>query len=495
MNKCFETIFSSINNDYFIYNIDGNFVEANQNTCDRLGFSKNELLQMKVPDITPPDFIEKVHHQFTDKFNLENRSVETAVRCKDGSLIPVEFEFITMEYNGNPAILTIVKDVTKRKQKLKKLIENEKIYSTLAEKGNDRIVIIQDYLLKFVNNKMTCMTGFSKDEVNEKPFIDFISPKYKEFVLEMHKNRLSGKDVQNYYETEIISKNGAAIPVELNLSNIEYENRPAFMAIVRDITEHKKAIELLNKAKIEAEAANRAKSEFLATTSHELRTPLNSIIGFSQILDAEKFGKLNKKQKRYVNNICKSGVHLLQIINSILDIARIEASKVVNLQYSSFDINSVIDEVISILYPLTSKKSINIYVENKNNIYTAIADKQIFKQILYNLINNAIKFTDEGGIVKVIVSNVDSMLQVSVVDNGIGIPEEELENIFLPFKQIEHYYKRRHDGIGLGLSIVKKNVELHGGKIWVESEVGKGSTFTFRIPMRPQSSKSGLHNI
>ncbi|MBP2030286.1 signal transduction histidine kinase [Methanohalophilus levihalophilus] len=246
--------------------------------------------------------------------------------------------------------------------------------------------------------------------------------------------------------------------------------------------------ELLN-AKIDAEAGNRAKSDFLSTMSHELRTPLNSILGFSQILDAENFGSLNSKQKHYLGNISKSGTHLLQIINSVLDISRVE-SGTTELEYSRFNLVDLLDEATSLLYPIAASKCISLKVENNSNADYMVADEQRIKQILYNLINNAIKFTEEGGSVRLVASDEGNMLRISVIDTGAGIPEEEFENIFLPFKQLAEFATRRHGGSGLGLYIVKELVELHGGEIQVESEVGKGSTFTFTIPIDAKPTAS-----
>ncbi|MFH0803356.1 MAG: ATP-binding protein [bacterium] len=241
--------------------------------------------------------------------------------------------------------------------------------------------------------------------------------------------------------------------------------------------------------KIKATESSRIKSEFLANMSHELRTPLNSIIGFSEILIEKTFGDLNDKQTKYAGNIHRSGKHLLTLINDILDLSKVEAGKI-ELHFEEFSMNEVLTECQTLVKSLASKKnlSLNVRVEG---ISTINADPTRFKQIMYNLLSNAIKFTPERGKVDVEATQVDEAVQITVKDTGIGIAREDFSKAFEEFGQIDSSYSKQYAGTGLGLPLTKKLVELHGGRIWLESELGKGSTFTFTIPLHPKEAAVG----
>ncbi|WP_292376521.1 response regulator [Methanosarcina sp. UBA411] len=266
-----------------------------------------------------------------------------------------------------------------------------------------------------------------------------------------------------------------------------------------DITAHRHSEEKLIQAKLEAEEANNSKSEFLANVSHELRTPLNSIIGFSDILLEKVFGELNEKQFRYVSNISTSGKHLLVLINDILDLSKVEAGKM-ELHYSEFSIDSVFEEVKAVLSPLIQVKSLEVTFNIESNFKTLEADRGRLIQILYNLVSNAIKFTPNGGKVSIYCKKSGNRALISVIDTGIGISAEDQVKLFQPFTQLDASTTRQYCGTGLGLALVKKIVDLHQGDVWVESDPGKGSNFTFALPLRKplelrKASEIGLEDV
>jgi len=234
--------------------------------------------------------------------------------------------------------------------------------------------------------------------------------------------------------------------------------------------------------------ASESKSAFLANMSHELRTPLNAIIGFSEVLKDLAFGELNQKQLKYVGNIYSSGKHLLSLINDILDLSKIESGKL-ELQIDEFSIPETIEGIIATVKGLASKKGITLDLQTKQDLSYMTADHKKFKQILYNLLSNAIKFTPDGGKVSLTAndSTTDSkipenFIHFTVEDSGIGIAPENQAQVFAAFEQIDDSYSRQQEGTGLGLALTKKLVEMHGGEIWFESEVGKGTAFHFSLP-------------
>jgi signal transduction histidine kinase len=234
------------------------------------------------------------------------------------------------------------------------------------------------------------------------------------------------------------------------------------------------------------EAANRHKSEFLANMSHELRTPLNAIIGFSEVLQEKLFGELNEKQAEYTSDILTSGQHLLSLINEILDLSKVEAGRM-ELELSSFDLPLAIDNARTFVRERAVKHGITLDVEVDERLGEYVGDERKIKQILLNLLSNAVKFTPEGGRISITANKIDTGVEISVSDTGIGIPPAEQAMIFEEFRQVGGNYAHKKEGTGLGLTLAKKFVELHGGKIWVESEVSKGSTFTFSLPDRSTS--------
>jgi signal transduction histidine kinase len=229
--------------------------------------------------------------------------------------------------------------------------------------------------------------------------------------------------------------------------------------------------------------ANKVKDEFLANISHELRTPLAAIINSSDALKMEVFGDLNDKQQEYVNDINASAIHLSGIINEILDMSKIEANQM-TINKSTINIANTIDEVINILRSLSSKKKITFKKVYDDTEATVSADFKKMQQILYNLLSNAIKYTNPEGEIEIGFENLDHNMRFFVKDNGIGIDEKYHGKIFAKFQQVENIYTKTESSTGLGLTITKEFVEMHGGKIWLESKINEGTTFIFEIPKK-----------
>ena len=231
------------------------------------------------------------------------------------------------------------------------------------------------------------------------------------------------------------------------------------------------------------DAANRHKFEFLANVSHELRTPLNAIIGFSEVLLEKLFGELNPKQNEYVDDILSSGRHLLSLINDILDLSKIEAGRM-ELETTTFHLPDAIDNALLLVRERATRHAIKLERAIDDRLGDFTGDERKIKQILLNLLSNAVKFTPEGGRIKVEARLGEQNVIISVSDTGIGIAPQDQEAIFEEFRQAGGSYAHKREGTGLGLTLTRRFVEMHGGKIWVESELGKGSTFTFTLPVK-----------
>ncbi len=228
--------------------------------------------------------------------------------------------------------------------------------------------------------------------------------------------------------------------------------------------------------------ANQHKTEFLTSMSHELRTPLNSVIGFSEILQDELFGPLNDKQAEYVTDILESGRHLLSLINDILDLTKIEAGKM-ELYPTEIYLPELVQSTVTLMSETASRHALTLEIEMDDSVQMMTGDERKIKQVLFNLVSNAIKFTPDGGKIIIRVQQDERGTTFSVKDNGIGIEEEHLDSIFTEFKQVDSSLTRRFEGVGLGLAIVKRFIELHGGTIQVKSQIGEGSRFFFFIPL------------
>jgi signal transduction histidine kinase len=246
--------------------------------------------------------------------------------------------------------------------------------------------------------------------------------------------------------------------------------------------------EIADKSRL-LEAASRHKSEFLANMSHELRTPLNAILGFSEVLAERMFGEVNEKQAEYLQDILDSGRHLLSLINDILDLSKVEAGRL-ELELGRFHLPTALENALTLVRERATRHGITLTQDVDPGVADIVADERKIKQILLNLLSNAVKFTPQGGRVGLTATAADGVLTIAVRDTGIGIAPEDQAAIFEEFRQVGREDARKQEGTGLGLTLAKKFVELHGGRIWVRSQVGLGSTFSFTLSVRPEGTSS-----
>ncbi len=494
MENLFKTIFNSVNDGIVIYDLDHHFLEVNQPICVHLGYSRDELLQMKITDVMPPEIREKITEETTEKLNMGGGFLELNCIRKNGSSIPIEANIRPIEYKGNTAILATVRDITERKTAEEILKESEDRYrqaydimQEVIESPEDVVIFALDKKYRYIafnqNHQKTMQHIWGANIEIDVSMLSYITDSEQKGKAKSNFDRaLAGESFTLIEEYGDVNHEKHWYENVYSPLKNEEGNVIGLTLFLTDISERKETELALIQAKVLAENANRVKSEFLANMSHELRTPLNSIIGFSQMLHEKMFGDLNKKQGRYVFNILESGRHLLGLINDILDISKIESG---NMKYEpeKIDLEVTFDEILTLVDPMARRKSIELQLNMEHEKLEIIADKIKMKQVMYNLLSNAIKFTPESGMVMVNSKIVDDKIHVSVSDNGIGIPEDMHETIFDPFKQVDSATNRNYEGTGLGLALAKQYIEMHGGEIWVESEPGKGSTFTSTIPM------------
>jgi PAS domain S-box-containing protein len=381
-------------------------------------------------------------------------------------------------------------------------------FRELLEAAPDAIVEVDAegriVLLNAVTEKIF---GHSRKELLGQP-VEMLVPEDFRALHEGHRARYSGAPVTRPMggglELNGRRRDGSCFPVEISLSPVKSGNGFRVTAIIRDITErrlaqqhlqevHHKYVRELELRNREMQRADRLKSEFLASMSHELRTPLHTIIGFSELLAEETDKILEEKHKRFLDHIRKDSMYLLTLINDILDLSKIEAGRM-ELHRDAIDIAAVLEEALSSIRPQALAKSIEI--EAGLDLPARVsADPVRLKQVLFNLLSNAVKFTPEGGRIRIEILTREKHVEISVSDTGVGIPPEDHTAIFDKFHQAGATTKGVREGTGLGLAITKRLVERHGGRIWVESEVGKGSRFTFTIPFQPAREASAQAEV
>ncbi len=470
----------------------GNLVFINRFGSQVFGYTHDDLAAgLNILQIVAEEDKERVSQDINLAMQGNAQAREYRLKKKDGSTFPAIAYSIPIVKEGRTVGLRgIFLDISERKRTELALKESENKFRVLAEKSLVGVYIVQDWKFKYVNPRFAEMFGYSVEEMISKMGPrDIASADDLEKIADGIQDKLVGENGPLYYEIIGITKKGDLVNILVFGSMTSYESSPAVVGTALDITERKHIEEDLMIAKEAAEAAARAKSEFLANMSHEIRTPMNAVIGMtSLILETD----LNLEQKEYLETIKNSGKALLSIINDILDFSRIESGKI-DLECHPFILSSCIEEALKLISTLASEKGLELHYTAEGDISEVIAgDKSRIRQVLVNLLSNAVKFTQKGEIeVRAKASKLaddNYEIQFSVRDTGIGISQETLDRLFQPFSQADASTSRKYGGTGLGLAISKRLVELMGGRIWVESVEGKGSTFYFTI----QAKKSTI---
>jgi|GEM_PF-2738957 len=402
----------------------------------------------------------------------------------DARLVPAFAELVAIAYLNNKTLEAIK--------------NKEKQYETITTTSMDGFWLTdtQGHVLD-VNDAYCRLLGYTREELLTMRIQDIeVIEKAAETKAHIQKILATGYE---RFETQHRGKDGRIVDIEVS-ANYTKLDKELLVAFLRDITGRKRAEEEVLTAKEAAEAANKAKSDFLANMSHELRTPLNAIIGFSDILRDGMAGPISDQQKELLGDVASSGQHLLSLINDILDLSKVEAGKM-ELELGECNLAGLIKGSLMMVKEKAMKHGLTISAEVAEGLGNIYADERKIKQVLFNLLSNAVKFTPDGGRICVQAHlwareqagthddgglNIDhNCVEISVTDTGIGISPADQEKLFQPFQQIDSSLSKQHAGTGLGLSLCRKFIELHGGRIWVESAAGQGSRFVFVLPKGP----------
>ncbi len=370
-----------------------------------------------------------------------------------------------------------------------RLEDSEHRYRLIIDTAFDAFIGIKsEGLVTEWNSRAEAIFGWSAQEAIGRPIGDFVSLNEESASREARECLLalgSNEQIQRRFEILAFHRNGTCFPAEMALSAVRWQDRSLLAAFVHDVTGRKLVEQEMAHAKESAEAANLAKGEFLANMSHEIRTPLNGVIGMTELtLETE----LSREQRDYLLTVKSSADSLLNVINDILDFSKIEAGRI-DLEHIPFDLRECIEETLKLMTLRAEEKGLELLCDIPSDVPEyVLGDPTRLRQIVVNLIGNAIKFTPEGEVSLQVrtacVAGAHKTLQFTIVDTGIGIPPDKLETIFDSFTQADTSTTREYGGTGLGLTICRRLVELMNGKIWIQSEVGRGSKFHFTIDMQ-----------
>jgi two-component system CheB/CheR fusion protein len=468
----------------------GKFLRANKAICDLLGYTEEEFCTKTITEVTHPEDVQGdlVHAKRMIDGDISTFALEKRLLRKDGSYVWIRLTAasVTHDSKGHAKYgFAVCEDITPIKHSEQALQESEARFKTMADSTPVAIFIMDaNARTTYVNKDWLEYTGSSLEESLGEGWqglihSDDITP-YKEMLYqavvkhESFQYEVRIRKADNRYGWFLIT----GIP--------QYSPEGVFLGHIGtsiDITPRKLVEESLERARFKADEANRKKSEFLSFMSHELRTPLNTILGYSQMLGMGVAGPLNASQKEYVDYVISAGEHLLKIVSDLLDVAKVEADKM-SLYLEQIDLAALVDSVSVMMSGQAAKKNILLNFEIETGMRLVEVDPSRFKQILINLIGNAIKFNQLNGIVTVRFKRTEDLqwFIAEIEDNGVGIPPQQVSRLFTKFSQAQATASHNHEGVGLGLVLTKELVELHGGTISVDSEPGRGTIFTVKMP-------------
>jgi PAS domain S-box-containing protein len=483
----YHSVFAASPDYIYLTDAKGNILDANPALLDRAGLSLEQMQQKNFMDFFAGDNLDELLQAFSKltKNGQEVKELQIRARNSRGEIFEYEVNAIPLKEDGAvTTILSLARDITERKRAEEALRENEERYHKLFENANDAIATFTlDGTITSVNRGGELMLGWSRQELIGQHYRKVCTPSSASLGEERTRRFLAGEKLpSSTFEAELVRKDGSVVPVEARTRVIRnQEGKPiGFQGIYRDITERKQVEKVLLKAKEGAEAANRAKSEFLAIVSHELRTPLTRIMGYNDLLLEGMFDDLTTEQTDTLQRVNKNAKELLDLINTVLDLSCLEAGRL-PIELKEVGVAELIKEVKAETQEMREQSSLEFEWKVDEDVPPIRTDPRKLKMVVRNLIDNAVKFTEKGRITTD-TRGYGGGVEISVTDTGIGIPPKALPIIFEPFRQLDNSTTRHYKGTGLGLHVVKRLLELLGGTITVESKVGQGSTFRIWVP-------------
>jgi len=479
----FQAVSHSTSDAIITLNTDGLIILWNEGAEQIFGYQSIEVIGQSIEIIIPPKF-QKKHRQgfqklITQKTLPGQNAIESQARCKNGRLISIELSYSEW-LSGNERFFTsIIRDTTHRKEVESQLKDQQENLRAIVTNSAEGIITIDSKgIIEMANPKAYQIFAYVEGEL-EGQSVSLLMPKAMRSAHDQYLNKSeihTPKIINKARELLGLRKDGSNFPMELNISPMSLNGEKKFVGILHDITERNNALKAITNAKLAAEEANKAKSSFLSSMSHELRTPLNAVIGFSQLLQVDDEAPLNANQQESVEHIYSAGQHLLNLINEVLDLAKIESNQV-NLSLSNINLISTMKHCLSSISPQIT--AANLTLEHKlpelEDIFIH-ADESRLIQIMSNLLTNAIKYNRKQGHISVYLAQENNKVRIFVKDTGLGIPESMMKDLFIPFNRLGAE-QSDIEGTGIGLTITKTLVEMMNGKIGIDNQPGVGCTF------------------